>query len=197
MAFEFIGPAKVLIGDPTTALGADMTNLGDVEDVAFDPGVRMAFTSSAALAGAPKASGIYQLAPLPVVQMQLKDGALAIAQEILLAGVVTGTAIGGGDDFKLIAQANVPVLVIVPYLQKASGASAANAIWIPAAVPDQINGMTFNRPQAGEIGNPYNVQVMGAYRSTDHDAVAIPAGNRLWFMGPPSNLSLTWSLPTL
>ena len=210
MPFEFIGPAKLYIGNPVTPDGANMIDLGDAEDVSFDPGVRVSFTSSAALSGAPKAGGIHFLCPTPVVQAQLKDGAIAQLQEILLNAVVTAATLGGGDSFQLIAEKDVPTLAIVPYLQDGSGVDAANAIWLPAAVPDQVNGFTFNRPQAGELGNPFNVQLMGAYREQDQgDAdyedppgtpaaiaqVDIPSGNRTWFMGPPADLDLTWFLP--
>lgn len=192
--FEPLGSGTIYMGDPSEALGAGMTAI-EVEEFAFDPGVRMSFTSSAKLSGAPKASGIHKLTPMPVAQIQCRDAALATMQQFLLAAVVTAGVIGGGDAFGVIAEADVPTLVFVPETQLADGVAAANAIWIPAAIPDNVNGITFNRPSVGEIGNPYNIQVIGAYRAADQGATEIPAGNRMWFMGDPSDITLTWSLP--
>lgn len=204
-AFKSIGPAVVLLGDPTTALGADMVHLGNVEDVAFDAGVRGAFTSSARRNGTPEVDGIYMHAPAPQAQVQLTDAGIDKLKELILNHVLTPAGSGGstattdtlgaGDDFVKIAPANVPTLCIVPVEQVADGVDAPNAIWFPATLVDGLDGINFSRAGEDEISKPYNIRFSAAYRAADQDATAIPAGHRIWFMGPPENLGLTWSLP--
>lgn len=203
--FKPVGPAVLLIGDPTTALGADMTSLGNVEEVGFNAGIRGSFTSSARLNGTPVKDGIYTQAPQPEVQAQLTDAGIDLLSAIIQNSVFTAAGsnssssttatLGLGDEFTQVAEADVPTLCVLPVSQITDGAEAANAIWFPASTIAGLDGFSYGRIPEGEIVNPYNVRFSASRADDDQDDTAIPAGNRIAFMGPPANLGLTWSLP--
>lgn len=202
MAHYHVGPAYVLIGDPTQGSGAGMTNLGNVESVTFDGGARSTWTSDARRAGIPLVDGVYRMPPAPVVQLSLKDAQVTMLTEFLYgSSVASSETLSPGSDFAKVAAASVSTLVIVPFFQKADGATADNAIWVPGVLITQLNGFVYNRPSVNaETNNPYNVEFQGVYREEDQTSgtpVAIPDGARMWFVGDPTNLSLSWSLPTL
>lgn len=202
MPFQPVGPAHLFLGDPTTANGADMTQLGLVRNVQFDWGVRNAFTSKDAVSGVPVADGIYTLASQPECQADLQDHSLDMIEAVVLNATRTddgsgNTAVGVPDTFGSVAAVAVPTFCLLPVQQEADLADAANAIWLPAVTIQGANGLSFGRVEEGEIDQGYNVSFQSAWRDEDQAATAIPAGNRVGFMGPPAALSLPWSLPAL
>ena len=205
MPFQPVGPAHLVIGDPTGTAGANMTKLAKVRNVGFDWGLRSAFTSNDAVSGVPLADGIYTLASQPECQADLQDHSLEQLQAIVMnltktTGAGTPTpppAAGVPDTFAAVTAADVPTLGIIPVQQQADGIDAANAIWLPAVTIQGANGLSFGRVDEGEIDQGFNVSFQGAYRETDQASAAIPAGNRVGFMGPPTALGLTWSIPSL
>ena len=92
---KYVGPAVLLVGDPTVAAGAGMTDLGDTEQIVFNAGNRMVHTSSAELAGTPEVDGIYALPPRPTVSAQLKEIQQDNLSDLILGGSLQVDA--GGD----------------------------------------------------------------------------------------------------
>ena len=84
MAYRHVGPCRLLIGDPTTALGADMVELLDVEDVRINANIRSSYGSSAALAGAPVSTALYRMPPQPAIQATIHDADIDILAELIL-----------------------------------------------------------------------------------------------------------------
>lgn len=250
MSFVPIGPAQILLGNPTSTSGTGMTNLGDTENVSIDLGLKTAYTSSAQRQGAAHADSVYYMTPEPVATAELKDASVGILNRVILSGVLTGTTMGFGDSFTkatlgagwvtataylvndivdhlnisyicilahtsagtdepgvgantatywtVTSDVAVPTMAIVPETQKASGASALNAIWFPRCVVSGLNGIQFGRVSEGEINQPYSIEMRSAYAATDQDGVAITSGFRMGWIGPPTNAgSLVWYLPTL
>lgn len=199
MAFKPVGACAIIVGDPTTAAGADMTSLGALESVQVDIGIRQAYTSSSRQHGTPLADSLYRLAARPQIQAEVTDADIPVIEQLLLGISSTTasseTAIGFGDDFAQIAEANVPALCLLPISQLSDGVGANNAIWFPATTIGGLDGINFGRVDEGEILQPYNALFESAYRETDQDATAIPAGARVGWMGPPAAFGLTWFLP--
>ena len=203
MAFYPIGPCQILVGDPTVTAGAGMTNVGDTEDVSIDLGVKVAYTSNAQRQGAAHADSVYFMTPEPVATAQLKDASITMIL-LLVGNAVAGTgATGFGDTFTHMysgGASTLPTVVIVPETQKASGVSAANAIWFPRAVFSGVNGIQFGRVTEGEINQPYNTEIRSAYAATDQNGGAITSGFRMGWMGVPTGAGAgptTWVLPAL
>ena len=201
MAYRHVGPCKVLIGDPTTALGADMVELMDIEDVRINANIRTSFGSSAALAGAPISTALYRMPPQPAIQATIHDADLDILAELILgiSTVTTGghKTLGIGDAFEKIEG---PTLCVIPEAQKGDGIGAVNGFWLPGCIVQGLSDLVYNRPVPEEIQNPYSVEFMGVYTAVDQDDTAIPVNNRLAFWGPPNGLSaasIGWSLPAL
>lgn len=193
MAFRPVGPAKLYIGDPTSGLSL----INKVRNVGFDAGSRTAYVSDADRSGVPHIDGIYALADQPEVQADIDDADLTNLENILLNETkTTGTddVIGGSDQFAKISAANVPTLFLLPESEESDGVDAAHGLWLPGVTVAGPNGYAFQRVEEGEIDNPYNVTFQGVYREDDQGGTAIPQGNRVWFMGPPSILGLTWSI---
>ena len=206
MSNRRVGPARAYIGNPTTAAGAGMMSLGDIEDVRIAPNLKMAFGSSAELAGAPDASALYRMPPAPEVQVQLHDTGLSILKEFLLGVSQVSTGTGGtlkaaqplGDAFARIE--NPPTLAIIPLSEISDGVNAENGFWLPGVYISSIADIVNNRPSENEISNPMTVTFMGAYTEQDQAStpVSIQEGCRMGFFGPPGALtpSLSWSLPS-
>lgn len=200
MSFVPIGPAQILLGDPTTTAGADMTNLGDTENVTVDLGLKTAYTSSAQRQGAAHADSVYYMTPEPVLTAELKNAGTATLEQLILNGTLTSGTMGFGDTFTHQASSGVstlPTMACIPETQKASGVSAANGIWFPRCIVSGLNGIQFGRVTEGEINQPYSVELRSAYAAADQDATAITSGFRMGWMGPPTNAGVTWYLPTL
>ena len=195
-----------MLGDPTGTAGANMTKLLKVRNVGFDWGLRSSFTSNDAVSGVPLADGIFTLASQPECQADLQDHSLEQIEALIMnltktTGTGTPTpqpvAAGVPDTFAAVTAADVPTLGIIPVQQQADGIDADNAIWLPAVTIQGANGLSFGRVDEGEIDQGFNVSFQGAYRDADQADAAIPAGNRVGWMGPPTALGLAWSIPSL
>lgn len=194
--FRPIGPCRLYLGDPTPALGAGMTDLGDTENVGVTFGVQSAYVSSAQRQGTPLADSLYAMTPAPVVNAELTDAQNSIIAVLVQNSVTTTGVVGIGDSFALIT--SVPTLFLLPDTELASYETAANGIWMPAVLTAGLENISFGRVTAGEILQPYNVTFTSAYREEDQTTptgVAIPVGNRVLFKGPPADLSLAWTVP--
>lgn len=191
-----VGPASVLYGDPTVAGG--MIDLGDIEDVSFNPGISSTGVSTAQTHDAYDAEGIYALPPNPTASANLYDHAQAKLEKLILGGeVFTGagseTALGFGGPIELVS---VGTLFLLPTFEKDLGVDAPNGIWIPAAAIENLQGFTYNRLQSGgNSGNTYSVEFKGARRAEDQAGNPIPAKAQFAFIGAPSAVGLTaWTL---
>lgn len=196
-----IGPGYVLIGNPLTALGADMVLLNEVEEMNADIGIQNSFATTALTAGAPVFEGVYSLPPNPQLACRFNDADLDQLETLLLGGElfdVTGDqAIGFGG---AIEKLTLPTFVFVPVFEAADGVDAAHAIWIPAAFFEGLANLLFNRMQANtSSNNQYNITVRSARRKTDQSAQAIPTKAQYGFIGKPTALGFgtPWTLPTL
>lgn len=201
MSFFPVGPATLFLGNPTTALGAGMRNLGATQTTGVNLGLRSAFVSNASLSGVPLSTGRYKLAPEPEVQAQLQDAAVAtlavLVQRAVQAAVspITVPSLGLGSAFEQVAESAGLTLCVLPDSQRALGVAAPNAIWFPDVGIMGLDGFSFGEVSPGRIQNPYNVRFTAGERKIDHNAVPIPAAARIAFIGPPANFALTWSLP--
>lgn len=199
-----IGAAMLLSGDFSQALGAGVTKIGIGEDTVFNPGVRTSYRSNAALTGAALKGTTRVHVPRPVVTSSLPDSGIDILKAILqghasvmAAGSNTSASttdtLGGGGSFKSIAED--PSLCIMPVSELSLGVEAPNAIWLPGWRLTTLDGINYARPPEGEITTSYNFAAEGVYSPEDQAATAIPEDFRMWFIGPPANLGLTWSVP--
>jgi hypothetical protein len=191
-----VGPANLYIGK--FASTADAIKIRNVRDVQFNPGIGMAWTANDAQSGLPSADGLFAVAARPVVTASVQDLAYDTVKKLILGATETssGTSstFGAPDSFKAISLANVPSLFVQPVQEEAQGVNAPHGIWLPA-VTISIENVNFGRVEANsEITQAYSITFTGAYREVDQGSTSIPAGNRSWFYGPPSNLGLSWSL---
>lgn len=188
MAFEniAIGPAHILLGDPTVALGAGLTHLGRMESVSFDPGVSMTGIQDAFTGDAYAVDGIYSLPPNCSVTAELYEADVAKIAKMVLGGETKTDAFGfGRPGLTKIDPANVPTLIIVPDFQKADGVAAANQIVLPAVSLESLASIVYNRPTpGGNSANSFTVTFKAAQRATDQAETAIPEAFQFAWMGP-------------
>lgn len=194
-SYQAVGPANLHIG--VFAGSVDVLKIRNVRNVQFNPGIQMAWTANDAQGGLPSADGLKALAARPVCTAEVQDLAYDTYKKLILGATETssGTSstLGAPDAFQSIALANVPTLFIQPVAEEGSGVNAAHGIWIPAVAIELAN-VNFGRIEPGEITASFQVTFTGAFREVDHNSTSIPAGNRSFFYGPPSNLGLSWSL---
>lgn len=202
MAFRSIGPAVVVVGNPTTSLGAGMKPF-DTEEATINPGISTAYSGDARTSGVPDVDALYSHAPKPEFRFSLQDSSIDTLKAWLhdfavspaIAPATTPT-LGFGDELVKVAATAVPAVGIIPLSQIADGINAADAWWMPAGRTNTLDGIQHTEVGEGDIRVPYNVSVMGMKRKQDQAGVAIPAKRRIIWKGPPVNLSLAWSLPT-
>lgn len=192
-----IGPAHILIGDPTTLAGAGMVDLGAMESVSFNPGTQMTGVQDAFTGDAFDAESIYSVAPAPTAEAELYDASIEKLSAMLLGSSVEVETLGfGRAGLKSITA--VPTLAIIPAFEASLGVDAPHGIWMPAAMVEDLGSLVYNRPTGGDnSANTYSVTFRAARRRTDQAATAIPADHQMAFMGKPADLSLTWTLPAL
>jgi hypothetical protein len=192
-----IGPAHILIGDPTVVDGTSMVDLGSMESVSFDPGTQMTGVQDAFTGDAFDAESIYSVAPAPTAEVELYDASIDKLAAMLLGATKTADTLGFGEP-GLKAIEDVPTLAIIPAFEAGDGVDAPHGLWMPAAMVESLASLVYNRPTGGDnSANSYTVTFRAARRRTDQDATAIPAEAQMAFMGKPSDLSLTWHLPAL
>ena len=202
-----VGPCSVLYGNPATADGAGMTNLGDIEQVSFNPGIASTGVTTAQTHDAYDADGIYALPPNPTAEASLYNHAASILEKLVMGGEVftgagTETALGFGGPIEKVA---VATLALIPTFEKDLGAAAPNGIWIPAAMIENLQGFVYNRMSSGgNSGQTFSVTFKGARRATaqswDGTAavdVALPSKAQFAFIGDPKAVGLDWTVPAL
>lgn len=194
-AYTPIGDALLYFGDPTAGSGA-MKDLGKSENVAFNPGQRVTWGSDAALNGVPDSDKLYDQTPAATVTADLVDQGVTSLNNIIYNSTVTSAAVGGGSAFA--KQTTKKTLFVLPRTQVSSGVAAANGIWLPSCIAQVGNAAGYTRPTVnGETITTFDVTFTAAYVESDQTSptpVSIPANARIWFMGDPSDLSLTWSI---
>lgn len=192
-SFDWVGPAILILGD---FANGDTKRLGKVRDVQFNPNHRIAFTSADAQSGVPHADGIKHLAAQPSVTCSMQSAIYDELRRLMLGGTTTSSGnaavLGAPDAYGSVALVDVPTLFVLPVTEEADGVDAEHGIWLPAVTVEFAN-VNFGRINPGEIDAAYNVTFNGAFREIDQGSTSIPAGNRIYFIGPPSRLGLTWT----
>ena len=200
-----VGPAILAIGDPTQALGAGMKVFKRTQTTGINTGIRKAYVSDAVANGVPRSGQGYQMVSQPEVQaalVELKEfKTLVPGATVTAAGSNASTetveTVGLPDRFTAIDAADEAVLCVIPAAEASLGTSAPNALWLFVSGAESVDGIQFGEVSPGRIQQPYNTRFMGALRETDHADDPIPVGAQMGFFGPPANLGLTWSLPSL
>ena len=192
-AFQPVGPAYLRLGDFATP---EVTQLGLVRNVGFNPEIQTAFTSADAQSGVPHADGIYSLASQAVVTAEMQsltyDEIKLLIFNVTETSSGTSSTFGAPDEFEAVTASTIPTLNVLPSQEADDGVNAEHGIWLPA-VTIQLSNLSFGRVDAGEIDQSYNVEFRAAYRTEDQASTSIPQGNRIWFMGKPSNIGLSWT----
>ena len=190
-----LGPGRVFVGNPVTADGADMTEVGDHEDVTFAPNLSSAYATSANSGDQPLPGSLRNRPSMAT----FSAGLLNISHEALLAilsthleEVTSGvdpdtvTALAPKD---LVGKLNPYTLAFIPEAELSQGAAAPHGIWVTAAYPQDVGDLLqYGRLSDGDNATPYTV----TWNS------ALPEGlntQKPWFRGDPAALGLTWSLP--
>lgn len=193
-SFQPVGPAYLYLGDFATP---DVQQLGLVRNVQFNPQVSTAFTSADAQSGVPHHDGIYSLASQAVVTAEMQSLTYTEIKKLIFnvteTSSGTSSTFGAPDTFESVTAASVPGLFVLPSQENSDGVNAEHGIWLPA-VTVQMSNLSFGRVNEGEIDQGYNVEFRAAYRDEDWASTAIPEGHRIWWIGKPSNLGLTWTL---
>lgn len=193
--YQPIGSARLWYGDPVAGSGA-MKDLGATENAAFDPGFRYTYGSDAELVGAPDSEKLFDLPPTPTVTADLTDFGVTNLNNMSHGTTLTSTTLGGGSTF--FKHTEKRTLFVLPKREEADGVSAANGVWLPCATFQSNGGPNHGRPTVnGETITTFPVIFAGARMVEDQTSptpVEIPANAQFFFIGDPSNLSLTWTI---
>ena len=211
MARERVGPAHMLLGDPTVALGAGMTYLGETRDtVIVRPNVGVASTRTDQRGRQPRAGGDYAVGPMPEVQATFVDeaeeilGAILPGAEIFTSGALRAVGFGAPGVHRLAAAPTLAVIEQSSYEDPANGVNgieAAAAFWLPSARLTELGEFRFSPPPDAGADDALErvgpATFMARSRVADQSGTSIPAAARMAFKGPPGALGLAWSLPVV
>jgi len=200
-----VGPAYVLLGDPTTASGADMVYLGKTRgDVVVNPNIQIATGRADQSGSTPLAGSVFFSGIAPVATVPLLDEDKTKMKQYLAGATIEEAgglkALGFGSGFKKIGISDLHTLCLLPVRDLADYPSNVDedpdAIWMPAVIANEFGQLTFNLPDGGDDSlNPHEVQFAGLKREEDQGSTEIPVSSQALFQGAPTALGLTWSLP--
>lgn len=181
-----LGAPYVVIGDPTTALGAGMFDLGQI------PSAQITIDTSKARArdvgGVPRAEGAFDRGVRATVTIQLYD-----TQADVMRAVLTNAE--GTEDLEFntrYRRMTPPTLAIIPTGDEVGAITSKNVWWVPAADSEGSAELTYDDTEGNEANNPFTVTFTALLREVDQDDAAIPAGKQVIFRGtPPAG----WTLP--
>lgn len=192
------GPAWVLIGDPTTGVGAGMVEIGLVPSVEVKLEIMRQVARNelnqalkdgvfGAVIGASVSMTVQGIsaAILAAVLEEMADGTTSISAETALANFVLGT------------------MCIVPDDVKGDTAhSNLKTQWLPSVYTTDIGAFIHRLISGGgDDANPYTVQFAAALAATDQGGQAMNTEYGIWFRGDPEDginetTPTVWSLPT-
>ena len=191
-----LGPGAAAAGDPTTASGADMLDLGDHESITYSPNIRTAYQTSANTNDVPLPESLRTIPANPQFSIELYDKSidnlLALMREH--AEKVT-TGVDPDIQTALVLRPQVKKLLtftfaFIPETEKSMGADAPHGLWIPSAYLQNVGELfSYGRLSENENNSPFTAQI-GVSRT--------PSGmgtDALSIYGPPAAEGLTWSLP--
>jgi len=189
-------PARVLIGDPTSASGAGMNELDIVPRVEVDlEFYRQIMTNEL---DQMLADGVFGALKGVNVALQLAD-----AQLTVLAAIWNEITDNVGDTKFATALANLslPSLCIQPLTSYGNGAADARNIWVPGILPMDMSAWVYKLEETEGSKEIYTVNFRGTFRKADQNDQDFTSGYETIFMGAPSTAlggspSSDWSLPT-
>lgn len=192
------GSAYVQFGDPTTADGANMLNLGQQPSVTVTIDPQVAFPL--AVGGRKNASSAFTRGVVATVEVTFDYFSFDLLTSAF-PGIIAATSNTDGDSgysvTETFTQLTLPTMVVIPPTVTFSAAAASDpdTIWFPAVAPSgEIKAFTYTDPGTGGSENFYTLTFEAFDRSTDQGTAPIPAGARHMFFGAPSLYGLTWSI---
>jgi|SRR5690606_14042597 len=193
------GPAWVLIGDPTTASGAGMVELGLCPEV----NVKLQVSRQTATneLGQRLRGGIYGWLQAVDISITLQDISAAILAALIDEVSDATTSISASTSLSTLT---LGTLCIVPDDVKAAGTglTSLKTQWCPAVYTVDVGNWIHRLISGGgDDANPYTVQLAAALADVDQDGQAIDPDYAMWFRGSPTDAidevtPTAWSLPT-
>jgi hypothetical protein len=195
MAYTPVGPGFLLstVEAGTTDTHWTVTRL---RNCAFDFGTNYAWVS-AAFAQVRLKSGIIALPAEPLLNASVVDADLTVLVNFILDKTITistpNRALGLPDTVNFLSSSEVPKYGFVPLREASDGVDAAHGIWLPAAVPENVQDLVHAviEPNTDNL-NPYTVPLRGLLDDSQESA-----GFRCGFIGSPTAAGLGYAIPTL
>lgn len=184
----FHGAAYVILGDPTQATGAGMTDLEETVSCTVRLVERKSIANSPM--GQPQSDSVYTLGTRFEIDIEHSSATGAILAAMFDTLTASGEELTVEDDW---AQISPQSMCVVPIAEKAGAASNDEVWWFPAVTTQGNADFTFNTTEGEDAQNNYTTTFTSLYRETDQDSSAIPAGKRIGFRGAAIN---SWSLPS-
>lgn len=189
-----IGPRHILIGNPTTALGAGMLAVGLVRNVNLSRSPNIKVGTS--VTGAENHEAKYYLNTELTVQFEVSRNAATGIRTFI-------ESIDSSNDYLTLGEAMSKITIaIVDPADAASGTASTSTktLWVPSVRLEQVGDESYNADQAGpDDSNFVMLTFKAGYVATDQDSNAVPEealpdvpGDRL----SSHSLSTVWFLPS-
>ena len=193
------GPAWVLVGDPTTAAGAGLVDLGLVLNASVKLNLwrQMSRNEYNQIID----DGVYGVVNGASISLQMLTVSATILAAMINEVVDNTTWVGATTD--LATRAGF-TMVIVPDHAKTAATSLTNLAtqWIPLAIATDVGEFIHRLEKAGtdDDTNPYTITFEALYTPADQAGDTLLEGGRIWFKGSPagpkSSATPAWSLPS-
>lgn len=190
------GPAWVLIGDPTTSMGAGMVELGLLPGV--DAKLNFFRQMAANELGQIMKDGASGAVKDADITLTLQQTSASILAAMVSEIVDETTSISAESAF---ATLSAQTLCIVPAdVKGSSGVSNLKTHWFPAVIATDLGNLV-QQIQEGADQREYTVSFKAMLAATDQDDQAINTDYRIWFRGDPDDAinegtPTSWSLPS-
>lgn len=189
MTYIPVGKVKGWAGDPVTALGADMEDLGELGNFSF---MWQPLDTVVAINGVGYADGYHSEGAILRGRLEIYDQATANIVRFMPQFALTGTSLGFGRSGLVTPRS----LCILPVDEVADGVASDYGFWYPAYRVTNSPESTYNaKPQNGLLDNPLVIEFEALKRVVDSGDTAIPATAQTGFIGQPDDHGLTWTLP--
>ncbi len=188
---EFIpvGEVRAYAGNPVTAAGADMNDLGKLGNFTyrFVPKI-----TKVGINGILQSGGQQLQAVILQGRLELYDQDNDILSQFFPWSALTGTSLGAGTAGLVPARS----LCILPLDEVANGVDSDYGFWFPDYhITNDPEGLYNAKADQENVDSNMVVEFEALWRTADSGATAIPFAAAGGFRGQPDDFGLTWFLP--
>lgn len=188
-------PARVLIGNPTTASGAGFVELSRVPRVDLVPTFfrQMSTNEQKQIVS----DGVFGAIKGADISLQVLSSQAAILAAMFNEVTDNTTDVTFSPT---LSQLSLPTMCIVPETGYGGTVTDPEYWWVPAVVPMDMTALVYKLEESEDSSEVFTVNFKAARRTSDQDSNVIATDYQILFRGDPNSATAgttaVWSLPS-